>query len=279
MIYNCTVSDHERAGVYCVGCGYNLYGIPSNGHCPECSTVVALSGCGDHLQFANERWLTRLRLSARVKLSVVGVAVCGLIGSELIPFPWISDLVVSVTRVIVQGLWVWAVFALTAQEPRASLHERTITLRAIVRYCSLIAVVGALFEKAEGGAMLKTYALSVFIGLGVIGLLALFLETLYCRRLAVRMEKHDLRMATNTLLALLALLATLEMTAGGVMLLVTQNPCSAAGMTALRLISGMASAVFGLIGVLYIILAIWYQRAFSAMVAIVHAQASRIVNG
>lgn len=49
------------AEVACRSCGYNLLGLPSDGHCPECGIDVERSALGDLLQFADPRWLRTIR--------------------------------------------------------------------------------------------------------------------------------------------------------------------------------------------------------------------------
>lgn len=41
----------------CNQCGYDLHGLPLDGHCPECSRPVALSLQGDQLRFASTPYL------------------------------------------------------------------------------------------------------------------------------------------------------------------------------------------------------------------------------
>lgn len=50
--------------VPCVACNYNLRGLSSTSHCPECGKAAQTSLAPDRLIFANVAWLNRLRRGA-----------------------------------------------------------------------------------------------------------------------------------------------------------------------------------------------------------------------
>jgi len=49
------------APVDCIGCGYQLRGLPAEGACPECATAIWRSVRGDLLRDADPDWLARVR--------------------------------------------------------------------------------------------------------------------------------------------------------------------------------------------------------------------------
>jgi len=60
--------------VVCRKCGYNLRGLPQNGHCPECGTPIGVSLHGYLLRFSDPRWLLTLRTGINAILVSVGIA-------------------------------------------------------------------------------------------------------------------------------------------------------------------------------------------------------------
>lgn len=61
----------------CNQCGYDLHGLPLDGHCPECSRPVALSLQGDELRFASTPYLETISKGLKIYF-VSGVATIAL---------------------------------------------------------------------------------------------------------------------------------------------------------------------------------------------------------
>jgi hypothetical protein len=65
------VASHAQ----CRQCGYDLHGLPADGRCPECGSVVAESLREELLDFADPRWLANLLRGVRMLVIGCGLAV------------------------------------------------------------------------------------------------------------------------------------------------------------------------------------------------------------
>lgn len=76
-------------GVCCVSCGYLLENLPLPGPCPECGAAIGRSLAGDLLQFADPRYVKRLRSGARMAsnamLAGLVVVIAQLVAFVLLP--------------------------------------------------------------------------------------------------------------------------------------------------------------------------------------------------
>ena len=64
----------------CNQCGYDLHGLPLDGHCPECSRPVALSLQGDELRFASTPYLETISKGLKIYfVSSIGLLAAGAI--------------------------------------------------------------------------------------------------------------------------------------------------------------------------------------------------------
>jgi predicted RNA-binding Zn-ribbon protein involved in translation (DUF1610 family) len=75
----------------CVGCGYNLRGLPAEGPCPECGNPVAQSLRPDLLRFADSWWTARLAAGARAgAMGVLGLVACPVLLALSFGWSWRS---------------------------------------------------------------------------------------------------------------------------------------------------------------------------------------------
>ena len=99
---------------------------------------------------------------------------------------------------VVVGLW--ASFAITAQEPRVSLHEDPVTLRKAIRFCAVVAFVASIMEifgtSGRVGMILNTCGTI----LGFARIIAIIGELVYFRRFARRVPDGKLERSTTVLL-------------------------------------------------------------------------------
>src|SRR5689334_8003695 len=65
----------------CRSCGYDLYGLPTDGRCPECGTLVALSTGSDYLRYSNPKWVRRLFVGVRLIIWGIAIMVFAFIAS------------------------------------------------------------------------------------------------------------------------------------------------------------------------------------------------------
>lgn len=188
----------------CSRCGYNLRGLTLNMACPECSTPVGSSVHGDLLAYADPDWLDKLRRGTLLKLWSMLLAVIAVLvvyiafklgirqQIELI----LIELILSLPTTV---LGLWAVFLITAQEPRISLQEDSISLRRIVRVCAVIGMFEELSKNAVEslGDRARTVAVVVYAIAMSLSIVALFGEFVYYRRFARRIPDESLARSTT----------------------------------------------------------------------------------
>ncbi|HEY3244678.1 MAG TPA: hypothetical protein VGM03_15160 [Phycisphaerae bacterium] len=127
------VSAPISSELLCVGCGYNLRGLGSNGRCPECNTPIRRSARGDRLEYADPLWLDRVhRGVATFQGAALGVMALVMPYSAGM-FNWIFQGVCALVMLV--GVWMF-----TALDPRLSLVEQPLALRRLTRWAALTAI-------------------------------------------------------------------------------------------------------------------------------------------
>ncbi len=276
--------------VQCIRCGYNLRGLTPEKVCPECGTPVGRSVHGNLLRYADPHWLGKLRLGAALMLWNILVGILLFFGAGALMtwgFPPIIDTVASS---IAAALAWWAIFLVTAQEPRISRTEDTVTLRRFVRFFATANFMGFLvagFGPYLGGGVVVLIA-GVILQLA--NIIASFGQFVYFRRFARRMPNKKLAGSTTAVmwgfvvsLAAVSIAGTIGVLTGSFTLgggVVTTAPVSTQPSAFSSVADDVVQllVVFGGVGVVvfgiaYLILLIWYYRAFKK----VSEQAHRLV--
>jgi hypothetical protein len=185
----------------CIRCGYNLRGLSPDGLCPECATPIGRSLRGDLLRFADPDWLARLRFGASLKLwNIVVSFLLGFAGSILVGTIRLPHVVAHATIWVGAALGLWATFLITAQEPRISLHEDTVTLRTAIRFCAAAGFLGTMLQPVLGSLGMSSLIVILTGGCALLGLAAWFGELVYFRRFAHRVPDPKLAKTTARLM-------------------------------------------------------------------------------
>lgn len=124
----------------CRSCGYDVFGLPAGGNCPECGAPVALSIHGDRLSDADPKWLKRLHRGTTLTAAIMtfgtgwpflGFAIA-LLGSEFALHLWMLVVLAAA------ALWLIGVFVTTVKEPaenhltREQVWLRVLTVASLV---------------------------------------------------------------------------------------------------------------------------------------------------
>lgn len=189
----------------CIRCGYNLRGLSKGGLCPECGIPIERSLRGDLLKYADPEWLEKLRFGVSLKLWNIVLSILLAFGVSILigVAGWGQPLLMTTTWIgAVLGLW--ATFLITAQEPRISLQEDTVTLRTTIRFCAVAGFLGTTLP-----SVIAPWAIAPLIGAisgatSLISFVAWFGELLYLRRFATRLPDAKLAQTTGRLMWTLA---------------------------------------------------------------------------
>lgn len=200
------------ADVTCVRCGYNLRTLRLGSNCPECAGPIVESLRPNALEFADRRWLTRVRRGVTLEL-VAGlgfVAICvGMMVLALTPAfggmararGWaVAALALGIGMLGVVVVYAIGVFGVTSRNPAdgaAASRRPAWAARVLVFAPCLFAVRGALTGQLVGG----TFGSYVYVGMGVAGLMgsvASFPCMLACLRgVARQARRHGLARLTT----------------------------------------------------------------------------------
>ena len=187
-----------NSDVGCIGCGYNLRGLPPGGRCPECGASVEESLQGHCLWFANKNWLRKLRWA--MLLGVSAAMLSFLLGLVMSVAPnLMADLStivlasyglfgIAIRSISLAGIWL-----LTSAEPSRLAQETPVNLRTVVR---AVAVAGLLVFVASNFLpyiLTTTFARFAFSLLFfAIGTITIVGSLIILRRLAVRAHRPKL---------------------------------------------------------------------------------------
>ncbi len=181
----------------CIGCGYYLRGLPYGSSCPECATPIARSLHGNLLRYADPSWLEQLRKGTSVKLWNIGLMIVTRVITGVVVIPQERLILVTILGGI---LGLWAAYLITAQEPRISLEESTVTLRNVVRTCAVVAFIGTVLQQTAYLAVANRVVPIIGSFLGIAVFVQLFGELVYFRRFARRIPDGELEKSTTVVL-------------------------------------------------------------------------------
>ncbi|MFW6154513.1 MAG: hypothetical protein ACOC95_04770 [Planctomycetota bacterium] len=267
----------------CVGCGYDLRGLASDGNCPECGAAVDQSLHGDFLRFAPPAYVRRLARGVTWMLwgLLVFVVVRG--SSEVLArLPGMPYWIMVAGAITAPLPLLWGLWRVTTPDPRRRDAEPTLSARRIVRIVVLVIlvhlallgpVVFALPRLAGTGRVIGiiyyplTFVASV---LELAGVIACFvhLRALAMRVPAPLLSRRTRIVAWGTALGyVLHVVACGLMAAWGLVLLSHPGPWGAVppamwliiGMT---LVSGFRSLTLLVFGIWWAVLLTAYRRRF-----------------
>ena len=184
----------DPAAVVCMGCDYDLRGLPRSANCPECGLPVARSGRANQwLWHAPPRWLASLSRGAVLVLAAVAV-------TALLPFApgaWLGGVPVEAFLTAVCGVLVAAaalyasgVWLLTRPQARFAPAGGVVRLAArCAAFLPLLSELGAFVPRRPGILQwLRGATLLVW-------LVAAALLLLHLHRLALRLPEAALARA------------------------------------------------------------------------------------
>ncbi len=182
----------------CVICGYNLRGLTVNKVCPECGSPIGRSIHENMLRYADPKWLGHILLGVRLTLwHIVATIILVLLVALFTQAISLSQVYLIPAVIAVAMLKLLAAFLITAQEPKISMDEDTVTLRRVVRVCAAATFLGNCLDPISE---LLPDSLVVDIVNGVAGLLSIvasFGMFVYMRRFALRIPNKKLALSTK----------------------------------------------------------------------------------
>jgi hypothetical protein len=102
-----------------------------------------------------------------------------------------------------QGLFLWAAFLITTQEPRVSLQEKTVTTRRVVRTCAVLNFTGQALQVAAPAALhweAQVWVTVFGVVLSLAGIVGFFAQFVYFRQFASRLPDAKLAESTRTVM-------------------------------------------------------------------------------
>ncbi len=192
--------NSDATEILCQHCGYNLQGLHPGGRCPECGTSVAQSLRGTLLKHADPQWLHTVRRGVILKRwNIILVILLGILAGVVVSLGLPPEIQILVA-LGGGALGVWASFLITAQEPRISLREDTVTWRKAIRWCAVLGLAGSGCQQASNSSDWRL-PLAVIGGLlSLTGVVAHFGELVYLRRFALRIPDDRLARSTRTVM-------------------------------------------------------------------------------
>ena len=148
---------NSEAELRCVGCGYDLRGLESQGVCPECATPIERSVAGNLLAYADPEWVARVakgqrHVSLGINLTLFGLLVgillmlaAGLAMAFLdFDLGVFETVILFILRgVMLTGLIVASIggFLVTTPDPREREREQLVSTRICAR-SGMVAAIG-----------------------------------------------------------------------------------------------------------------------------------------
>jgi len=212
----------------CIGCGYNLHGLPDAGLCPECSTPIVFSLRRDLLRFAPSAHLRTLRRGAAILTAWLALAVLVAITAALVvtdDFGMLFDLpeyqLAGAAAIALMALGWSAGWQLLAAPQRpfppglAPRGERTAArvLSIIVLFAAtlwiLLAAAVIFLPRSLVYQIAEFFFAAVSLGGGFALIAQFFAAFAYLRRLAHRVPDTRLRASASRMLVLVPACAVL----------------------------------------------------------------------
>ena len=185
----------------CIHCGYNLRGLQEGALCPECGQTIRVVAEAELLRFADPAWVEQLRFGTALKLWSIAISILMSVGFGVLVVVGFPVGLASLVGIISTAMALWGTLCITAQEPRVSLQEETITLRVVVRALATLGFLGGVGNAALSSVAFNTgiatnaAAVATFLSLGSTA--AAFGELFYYRRFAARIPDVKLFRSTT----------------------------------------------------------------------------------
>lgn len=193
----------QVSDVACLQCGYNLRGLSPTGNCPECNTEISKSHNSNLLRFSSPDWLRKVKFGFDlVLIGILGSFVVGLIigvvGAAV--SPGLLPVAALLVGVGAYAIHLWAVFSITAPEPRDTFTESGSSWRNRTRLFALLGI--ASFAYNQGIQFIGFNLFFSGVGLlagGVLGIGLYYSGFTYVSQLAERIPNPKLVRSSGTL--------------------------------------------------------------------------------
>lgn len=199
----------NEPALLCMECGYNLRGLPADGNCPECGTLIRHSRRNADLLYADVDWLASI---VRGQQFILAGAAIGLV---LIPFTVgalfaegvgavIGLLLIQISPMLI----LFGTFHLTMREPNVYERPRATLIRRLARIALALASILLLipFVLFLSGVWIDWIDLLFAVGLGALMTYAACILHVY-HALSRRAGHNRLRRAAAVLCLLVMLIA------------------------------------------------------------------------
>ncbi|MBX3359489.1 MAG: hypothetical protein KF745_13800 [Phycisphaeraceae bacterium] len=138
--------------VTCVGCGYDLIGLPGDGRCPECGAAVGESMRGLLLRYSTREYLAAVQLGHTLMLSgILAFVVARVVGVAFLPWAtaevWWTFSAIEVGAMLVIAV---GCFRLTIPDPRIMGMKQPSEARWAVRVVVVAQALLAIGWMASG---------------------------------------------------------------------------------------------------------------------------------
>lgn len=163
--------------------------------------AVGRSLHGDRLMFCDPDWLDTIRKGTKLMLWGIVVGIVGGISESAMRESALPPLLAALPSLAAGVFGAYAVFLLTAQEPRITLTEKRLTLRKAVRYCAITEVTTQLCEAALESAQQTDWTellgITLLLAAGLASIVTSFGRYFYLRGFALRIPDERLARSTS----------------------------------------------------------------------------------
>jgi len=188
--------------VPCRNCQYNLRGLPTNGHCPECGTPVEFSTRGDLIRYSHPDWIATLRKGILLILSYIVALIFLSIGGAVLAgarTPGARPLqapAIQLLQFLVYGLYIYGAWLLTTPDPSGLGEDRYGKSRQYIRFMLATASVGQLLQFFQSTSNIPPAVAALVqiiqVIFTLIGLIGTFFMLNYLKKLALRIPDDKL---------------------------------------------------------------------------------------
>jgi len=179
----------------CVGCGYDLRGLQSDGRCPECGLSIERSLHGDWLGVADRDWIDTVRLGIALGMPYLLVYLAFLLvggkDASITEAPMRASMLLALWLLAIGAIWL-----MTSKEPYPAPAERVCSLRWLIRFFLVVCLLAQLgpdgsmeFHTGVGPVQLELEQSGALIALIAVWVVAM---PFYLRRIARRVPDHGL---------------------------------------------------------------------------------------